>query len=254
MTTTKLDEILHDQSDAVSGAQFLDLMQQRRLEFWESKPENERSHYQGFTSQPDAVIKERLLIQCHAEMSAGNIPLAMLEYVPWLDLKADFARQVHDEFVHFKLTREYFQRHFGEDYPEDYQPPFEEWRSLLSLAHTGDYQIAADPVTRVVARSVILQFAIEGWDVEYVHPQFMAEMETSNPEMFEIFESRIIADEHVHAENGDRVLERCHGNRELQKLAVRNLDTALVHHHRANAGYVRFFAQLEREHSDSLLG
>jgi len=251
MSTTRLDEIVHDQADALTGDSFLDLMRQRRLEFWDSKPRSERSHYQGFSSQPEPVIKERLLIQCHAELSAGNIPLAMLEYVPWMDLKADFARQVHDEFVHFKLTRDYYHRHFGEDYPADYQPPFKAWRDLLSLAHSGDYQIAADPTTRVVARSVILQFSIEGWDVEFIHPNFMAEMETNNPEMFEIFESRIIGDEHVHAENGDRVLQRCHRNRDLQKLAIKNLDVAMAQHHLANAGYQEFFQNYEKELRES---
>ncbi|WP_033292687.1 ferritin-like domain-containing protein [Amycolatopsis jejuensis] len=244
MADTTLDEILHGDRDAVSGNRFLDLMLERRTEFWNNKPATERTHYQGFENQSDAAIKARLLIQCHAEISAGDIPLQMLDYIPWLDLKADFARQVHDEFVHFKLIRDYLYRHFGETYPGDYQPPFQEWKDLLSLAQTGDFQVSVDAATKVVARSVVLQFAVEGWDVEFIHPEFMKEIEYSNPEMFEIFESRIITDEQLHAENGERVLVRCDGHRELQQIAIRNLDLALDYHHRANAAYQDFFDKL----------
>lgn len=244
MSTTILDSIAADEADAVDGNRFLDLMLERRLAFWSSKPFEERTHYQGFAGQPDVAIRERLLIQCHAELAAGNIPLSMLEYVPWPDLKADFARQVHDEYVHFKLINQYLHAHFGEFYPENYQPPLQQWKDLLSVSHTGDYEISADPTTRVVGRSVMLQFAIEGWDVEFIHPHFMKEMEYANPEMFEIYESRIITDEILHSENGERVLQRCGGNRDLQKLAIRNLDVAMVYHHRANVAYQGLFDTL----------
>lgn len=247
MSITKLDDILAGEADAVDGSNFLDLMCERRLAFWESKPVEERSHYQGFENAPEVVVRERLLIQLHAELSAGNIPLAALEYIPWFELKADFARQVHDEFVHFKLIAEYFKRHFGGVYPQNYQPRFQPWKDLLSVAHTGDYQISADPATRIVARSVVLQFGIEGWDVEHIHPEFMKECAQIDPEMFDIFESRIIDDERLHAENGDRVLLRCDRDRELQCLAIRNLDLAMLYHHRANVEYPKFFRELAEQ-------
>lgn len=244
MSTEILDSIVAGEKDGLKGAELLDLMKQRREEYWMDKPHVERTHYQGFANAPDSVIHERLKIQCHAELSAGNIPLAMLEFIPWMELKADFARQVHDEFVHFKLTRDYYRSLLGGEYPEDYQPPFKEWKDLLMLAHTGDYQISPDPVIRVVARSVILQFAIEGWDVEYIHPHFMEEIEDSNPELYEIFESRIISDEILHSENGDKVLLKCDRNRHLQKLAIESLDKALEYHHRANFAYRDFFSSV----------
>lgn len=244
MPTEILDSIAAGEQDALPGQQFLDLMLQRRTEFWADKPHTEKTHYQGFSNEKEHVLHERMRIQCHAELAAGNIPLAMLEYIPWMDLKADFARQVHDEFVHFKLTRDYYHETFGGEYPLDYQPGFTEWKDLLSLAHTGDYQIDADPATRVIGRSVILQFAIEGWDVEYVHPHFMKEIEYTSPALFEIFETRVIPDEHLHAENGLRVLLKCDGDRRLQKLAIRNLDTALEYHWRANIAYRNHFNSL----------
>jgi len=78
MSTTILNSIAVDEADAVDGNRSLDLMLERRQAFWSSSRLKSELTTRRFAGQPDVAIRERLLIQCHAELAAGNIPLSML--------------------------------------------------------------------------------------------------------------------------------------------------------------------------------
>lgn len=234
-----LDEIVAGERDALSGNEFVDAMAERRLAFWESKPLHERTHYQGYGGTSEETAHERLRIQCQAELFATQVPYQMLALAPWMDIRADLAKQVHDEYRHFKVIKAYLES-LGGEYSEDYLPPIKEWRELQAIAYSADMLQTPNHEAQLVARSAVLQFGIEGWDVEFIHPHFMKEIEYENEELYEIFETEIVNDENFHAEIGRRIMTKAGGNREMQKFAVTFLDKALEHHHLANLAFAEF--------------
>jgi hypothetical protein len=220
---TELNMILSGERDEpMTGEEFLAAMWERRQSYWGAKPAEERTHYVGFSTDMNQV-KERLKIQCHAELFAAYVAGNMLEICPWQDLRGDLAKQAYDEFLHFKLIRGRL-RHLGGDYEEGYKPPVREWRELISAS---------------------LQFAIEGWDELFIHPHFMKAIETKDPELYEIFDEQIAADEVVHHENGFRAILKCGDNLEWQRTAIRHFDSAAEGLHKAGLGFRDYFAAQE---------
>ncbi|MPZ15340.1 MAG: hypothetical protein GEU73_13100 [Chloroflexi bacterium] len=236
-----LDEIAAGERDALPGAEFVDAMLERRRAFWESKPLLERTHYRGFGEVSEETAHERLRIQCQAELFAAQVPHQMLELAPWTEIKADLARQVHDEYRHFKVVKAHLES-LGGEYPKDYLPPVKEWRELQAIAYSADMLQSPDHVTQLLARSAVLQFGIEGWDVEFIHPHFMQHIETHDPRLFELFETEIINDERFHSEIGERILKKCDRNRDMQRVAITYLGKAMQQHHKVNLAFADFAA------------
>ncbi|WP_033294946.1 ferritin-like domain-containing protein [Amycolatopsis jejuensis] len=242
--SAELDLILSGERDEpMTGEEFLSAMWERRQNYWWSKPAEERTHYVGFSTDIEQV-KERLKIQCHAELFAAYVAGNMLEICPWQDLRGDLAKQAYDEFLHFKLIRGRL-RHLGGEYEEGYRPPVREWRELISNVTLTENRYYNDPVTSMIAMSASLQFAIEGWDELFIHPHFMKAIETKDPELYEIFDEQIAADEVVHHENGLRAMLKCGDNLDWQRTAIRHFDSAADGLHQAGLGFRNYFAAQE---------
>jgi hypothetical protein len=252
-TITVLDQIANgEHTEPLSGEEFLEAMWKRRQDYWETKPAEERTHYVGFSTDPE-MIRERLKIQCHAELFAAYVADDMLKLCPWQDLRTDLAKQVHDEFVHFKLVREHLRKKGG-DYEPGYQPPIPEWRELISNVTLMGNIYYNDPIEQMVAMSAGLQFAIEGWDELFIHPHFMKHIEKSDPDLWDIFDSQIASDEQLHHENGIRLLVKCGDNLSLQKIAIRHFDSAASSLHKAGLGFRKYFEDQERQRGDKAAG
>ncbi|ABG99858.1 hypothetical protein RHA1_ro08814 (plasmid) [Rhodococcus jostii RHA1] len=231
--------------DPLAGDEFLELMWERRQNFWDSKPEAERTHYVGFqeaNEQSQEMARERLKIQCHAELFAAYVCAEVLDFCPWQDLRGDLAKQSYDEFVHFKLIRAHL-RKMGGDYEPGYVPPIADWTSLLSQIHLNGNRYYNDPVQRLVAKSTGLQFAVEGWDELYIHPHFMELIKEKDEELWDIFDGQIAADERLHHENGQRIFIKCGGDIKLQRTAIMHFDHASAGLHKAGLGFKSYFEE-----------
>ena len=73
-------ETLYAVTEPMDGDSLLALMEKRRTAFWQATPDNEKSHYQGYSSISRAQLLNSLKRQCHAELAA--VPRASLVPLP----------------------------------------------------------------------------------------------------------------------------------------------------------------------------
>lgn len=237
-------EDLYTITDPMDGETLLDTLQERRMAFWNSKPESERSHYQGYSGISREKLINSLQRQTHAELAAVHAPDLNLQICPWTEVKMDLARQMNEEGRHFRLIRDHLLE-LGGDWEDEYTPDFPEWNQLFSLFMGLDNRFFTDSAREVVARSTVLNFGIEGWDHLYVQPLFLSIIRDVDETLAEIYEEVVMPDETFHYSIGQRVLrEHCGERADLQRIAVEYLDKQLVAHHRVNVAFPAYHKQL----------
>jgi hypothetical protein len=239
---------LYDLEQPEPGKSYLDLMEQRRWAFWNSKPDDEKSHYQGYDVTPE-LLKNSLARQVHAELAAIHAPNLSLQICPWRDVTLWYARQMNEEGRHFRLIRDHLIE-LGGVWDDDYAPDFPEWNALFGLFMNLDNHFFLDPRKEVVARAAVLNFGIEGWDHLYVQPLFLEKIEGVDPTLHDIYDEVIMPDETIHYQIGQLVLGDYATTTELQRVGVEFLDRQLVAHHRVNAAFKRYH-QAENEESEA---
>jgi len=234
---------LYTITDALDGDSFLALMQERRMAFWNSKPDSEKSHYQGYSRISRETLVNSLRRQTHAELSAVHAPNLNFQICPWQDVKMDLARQMNEEGRHFNLIRDHL-LDLGGEWNDEYAPDFPEWTQLFNLFMTLENRFFLDPAKEVVARSTVLNFGIEGWDHLYVQPLFLSIIRDVDETLGQIYEEIIMPDETFHYSIGQKVL-REHANRpDLQRIGVEFLDKQLIAHHKVNAAFPAYHQSL----------
>src|SRR5438105_1761432 len=105
---------LYDITDPYNGKTLLNVMEQRRAAFWDSRPEYEKTHYQGYSAISREQLVNSLKRQTHAELAAVHAPHYSFMVCPWMDTKLELARQMNEEGRHFNLIRDHL-RELGED-------------------------------------------------------------------------------------------------------------------------------------------
>jgi uncharacterized ferritin-like protein (DUF455 family) len=229
------DEV-YQVTEPLDGVEFLDLMEQRRRAFWNSKPDNEKSHYQGYSAISREQLINSLRRQTHAELAAVHAPNLSFNVCPWQETKMDYARQMNEEGRHFNLIREHL-LDLGGSWDDDYSPDFPEWNTLFNLFLTLENRYFLDPAKEVVARASVLNFGIEGWDHLYVQPTFLKFISNVDETLAQIYEEIIMPDETFHYSIGQRIL-RDHCDRpDLQRVAVYFIDRGMVAHHAVNVAF-----------------
>lgn len=224
------------------GRDYVQLLEERRWAFWNSKPENERSHYQGYEPNPD-LLKNSLARQVHAELAAVHAPNLSLDICPWQEVKMEYARQMQEEARHFRLIRDHL-LDLGGKWDDEFSPDFPEWNQLFALFLGLDNRFFLDKRKEVVARAAVLNFGIEGWDHLYVQPLFLEKIRPVDETLADIYEDVIMPDETTHYGIGQLVLEDYATSTELQRLGVEYLDKQLMAHHRVNWAFKRYHKEL----------
>lgn len=230
---------LYTVTEPLDGEAFLNLMEERRRAFWNSKPDNEKSHYQGYSAISPEMLLNSLKRQTHAELAAIHAPHLNFQVCPWQDIKVDLVRQMNEEARHFVMIRDHLEE-MGGKWDDDYSPDMPEWNQLFSLFMNLENRFFLDPAKEVVARATVLNFGIEGWDHLYVQPLFLKVIRDVDPKLAHIYEEVVMPDETFHYSIGQRVL-RQHCNRaDLQRIAVEFLDKQLIAHHRVNVAFPEY--------------
>lgn len=217
------------------GKEYLKLLEERRWTFWNSKPDDEKSHYQGYDVTPE-LLKNSLARQVHAELAAIHAPNLSLQVCPWQEVKLWYARQMNEEGRHFRLIRDHLLE-LGGTWDDDYAPDFAEWNQLFSLFINLDNHFFLDKRKEVIARAAVLNLGIEGWDHLHVQPLFLQKIENVDPTLHEIYDEVVMPDETIHYQIGQFVLGEFATTTELQRVGVEYLDRQLVAHHRVNVAF-----------------
>ncbi len=233
---------LYEVTEPIDGATLLDTLEQRRMAFWNSKPDNEKSHYQGYSAISREQLVNSLKRQTHAELAAVHAPNLSFDVCPWQDVKMDYARQMNEEGRHFNLIRNHL-LDLGGTWDDDYSPDFPAWNTLFNLFLTLENRYFLDPAKEVVARAAVLNFGIEGWDHLYVQPMFLKLISNTDETLAQIYEEVIMPDETFHYSIGQKVL-RDHTDRpDLQRLAVYFVDKGMIAHHAVNVAFPEYHKQ-----------
>ena len=95
---------LYTITDALDGDSYLALMQERRMAFWNSKPDSEKSHYQGYSRISRETLVNSLKRQTHAELSAVHAPNLNFQICPWQDVKVGMRVQAVFDAVTPEVT------------------------------------------------------------------------------------------------------------------------------------------------------
>jgi uncharacterized ferritin-like protein (DUF455 family) len=234
---------LYSITEPLDGEGLLKVMEQRRMAFWNSKPDNEKSHYQGYSEISREMLVNSLKRQTHAELAAIHAPNLNFQVCPWQETKMDLARQMNEEGRHFGLIRDHL-LDLGGEWDDDYSPDFPEWNQLFALFMTLENRFFLDPAKEMVARCTVLNFGIEGWDHLYVQPLFLSIIRDVDETLGQIYEEIIMPDETFHFSIGQRVLKYHCDRPDLQRIAVQFLDKQLVAHHKVNAAFPAYHKSL----------
>ncbi len=227
---------LYEITEPMDGVGFLNLLEQRRMAFWNSKPDHEKSHYQGYSAISRDQLINSLRRQTHAELAATHAPNLSFEICPWQEVKMDYARQMNEEGLHFNLIKGHL-LDLGGTWDDDYSPDFPEWNELFNLFMTLENRFFLEPAKEVIARAAVLNFGIEGWDHLYVQPLFLKFISNVDETIAQIYEEIIMPDETFHYSIGQKVL-RDHCDRpDLQRLAVYFVDRGMQTHHKVNCAF-----------------
>jgi uncharacterized ferritin-like protein (DUF455 family) len=235
---------LYTITDPMDGEALLELLEQRRMAFWNSKPDAEKSHYQGYSGISRDKLLNSLRRQTHAELAAVHAPDVSVQICPWQEIKMDYARQMNEEGRHFRLIRDHLLE-LGGEWNDEYTPDFPEWNQLFALFMGLDNRFFLDPAREVVARATVLNFGIEGWDHLYVQPLFLKIARQVDETLADIYEEVVMPDETFHFSIGQRVLrEHCGDRADLQRVAVEYLDKQLVAHHKVNLSFPAYHKRI----------
>lgn len=228
------------------GKEYLALMEERRWAFYNSKPDDEKSHYQGYDLTPE-LLKNSLARQVHAELVGMHAPMATLQVCPWTEVKLWYARQINEEGRHFRLIRDHLLE-LGGTWDDDYAPDlaFPEWNAMDALLLGLDNHFYTDPRKTVVARAAALNFGIEGWDHLYVQPLFLEKIRDVDRTLYEIYDEVVMPDETVHYQIGQLVLGDYATTTELQRIGVQFLDRVLLAHHKVSVAFKRYNSEKAR--------